>query len=85
MQGTARIIVLTNHLTRYLDKAQHREAFESSHSVVLALFASLGQYQKGGLRPGDEKREEVVRFIVPFYASSLISVRKMFCSLRFPL
>ncbi|KIM29968.1 hypothetical protein M408DRAFT_22410 [Serendipita vermifera MAFF 305830] len=55
----------------FLDKPQHREVFESSHSVVLALFASLGK-QKAGLRKHSQ-REDVLRFIVPFYASSLIA------------
>ncbi|KAG8816498.1 hypothetical protein FRC17_000303 [Serendipita sp. 399] len=52
----------------YLAAPQQREAFESAHSVVLALFASQA-------RPSiqEEERAELVRSMVPFYVLSLIN------------
>jgi hypothetical protein len=54
---------------RYLDTPEHREVFESSHSVVLALFASVAR-----LKENHDKRLEALRLMIPFYTSSLISV-----------
>jgi hypothetical protein len=45
--------------------------FESSHPVVLALFACLGRHKQAAAELGDTKGEGVVRLVVP---SSLISV-----------
>jgi len=54
---------------RYLDTPEHREVFESSHSVVLALFASVTR-----LKENHNGRLEALRMMIPSYASSLISV-----------
>ncbi|KAG9056595.1 hypothetical protein FS842_010198 [Serendipita sp. 407] len=51
----------------YLGSVQHREAFESAHSVLLALFSSQGRSPDRS-----DERAELVRSMVPFYVTSLI-------------
>lgn len=58
------------HNFRYLGSPEYREAFEASHSVVLALFASVSRLKERD----DRSRLSAIRLMVPFYTSSLITV-----------
>lgn len=56
-------------LVRYLDNPSNREVFESSHSMMLALFASLSN------RTGETvELAQLLKSVGPFYLKSLIEV-----------
>jgi hypothetical protein len=65
--------VLSFPIHRYLDLPDHREAFESAHSTILAFFANNGVRERvQGVR---DQRDRLTTRLAPFYLRSLIYVR----------
>lgn len=70
------VILLILFVNRHLFDSANRETYESSHSVMLAIFASHAQKASEG---GKGKNEEsgtqpFAEQVVPFYARCLIEV-----------
>jgi len=68
---------VTTLYVSHLNDASHRETYESSHSVILAVFASHARAQTDSttVKGKGVSRPTFVEKIVPFYVQCLLEVR----------
>lgn len=61
-------------MTRFLNDVTHREVYESAHSVMLSVFASLRNQATIAEVEAEDRRTQIAEHLAPSYLRSLLEV-----------